>query len=123
MIAAPLILLLLPLPAPFVPESADLCRFPDRLAAADGRSLAIAYREHLKACLALRLHAHEWLETAQNEANRRATLWDILDDAHRFQDPWDLRAMEKLYWLLGPDAYYRGQMPDPVPLWCFTEIP
>ncbi|SRR6266566_930578 len=71
----------------------------------------------------------------QNDAEECRRAWDALADAwgpinaRGYMDPdsmingeeWRMTRLRDLRKLLGNDAYYKGLMPPPVPLWYFTD--
>lgn len=125
MIARAVTLLMIGLASPVGPPVAleDLARFPSMRACEEvcpaGLAAEHAFRRRAEAA------AHEddrrhW-ERASHEACRLWWAWDSLRWAQDPQRPLSIR----LHWLdevrriLGPTAWYAGQMPPAVPYWYF----
>jgi hypothetical protein len=103
----------------------DLDRFPCRECVTSWCRFSRDYRCRLRDELSL------------GEAWRERALWAALDQARDCYQPWDLledaqaewrdpacrlEMLEALRDLIGPEAYYTGRMPPPVPLWHWREV-
>ncbi len=106
------------------PPLSDGLRFPDRDTVNEFLAFNRAYRQHLSNRQPLEL-AHWWeLRAAIQETDQLYQIWDTVRDARcdYYYVTVRRQALKKLRQLLGPDAYYRGQLPPHVPLWRFQEI-
>lgn len=121
-ISASLFLILLPTQPVFVVDVADLRRFPSREVTNAYLDLVRVYRDNLLTDRDARPHMVRQYDEILREVDRRFIAWDTLDSAYRFHELFVPTLLENLYFILGPDAYYRGQMPYPVPLEFFKEI-
>jgi hypothetical protein len=113
------VVVLVPLPS----VEAELGRFPPREVAQAYLALNRSYQAHLEARCLLGPHRAEQVREAWRETRHLYQVWDKLDDAWGSCTKavrWD--ALLELRVLLGDDAYFRGRMPPPVPLWHFEEI-
>jgi hypothetical protein len=102
--------------APLLEESG---RFPDRNAAKAGLALNRALRcELLERIDFDRTHGPE-LTHAAYELEHSYQVWEALREAGSpcYYTTVRRRALDRLRGLLGPEAFYRGQTPPPVPLW------
>jgi hypothetical protein len=82
------------------------------------------YQEHLRARMELEPWRAEAIRSVLEEADWLWRVWDTADDA---VNPWatdEVRrnALRKLAGYIGRDAYWRGQLPPPVPTWRFQEL-
>ena len=70
------------------------------------------------------LQANHRCNSWAREAAWNYSCWCQLSDAltPEFDLDCRLEALHRLKAMLGREAYYAGEMPDPVPLWRFTEI-
>jgi hypothetical protein len=107
--------------APLVAE----CRlFPERKVIADLLASNRTYRRDLESRLALdQVHAEE-LRNALLETDQLYHVWCLLRDARCpfYYVMVRRQALLQLRDLLGPEAYYRGQMPPHVPVWHFPVL-
>ncbi len=106
------------------PPLADCLRFPDRDTINEFLAFNRAYRQHLCNRQPLEL-AHWWeLRAAIQETDQLYQIWDTVRDARcdYYYVTVRRQALKKLRQQLGPDAYYKSQLPPHVPLWRFREL-
>jgi hypothetical protein len=106
------------------PPVSDCERFPDRATVGDLLAFNRAYRECLTSRQAVE-PARRWeLREALQETDRLYEVWDAIGDARR--DSWYVtfrrQALKRLRDLLGPEAYYTGNLPPHVPIWRFQRV-
>lgn len=79
-------------------------------------TLSFRHREVMEACVRGNNGADVAAAWAA-ECHWRSTAWSLLDDVLRcYQDePTQIRKLRELMKLIGPEAYYAGAMPMPVP--------
>jgi len=104
--------------APLVGEGQ---RFPDRKLINEFLALNRAYRNQLTARLAIDLVYSEELRTAIAETDQLYQIWDTVRDARceYYYVTVRRQALQLLRDLVGPEAFYSGQMPPHVPVWHF----
>jgi hypothetical protein len=101
------------------PTLAECRRFPSREVAGDLLASNRAYRESLSHRLAVdAIHAEE-LRAALHETDQLYRVWDLVRDAHceGYYVKYRREALQQLRELVGPHAFYSGQLPPHVPLW------
>jgi len=103
------------------PPVEDALRFPDRVVINELLSFNQAYRQ----CIDMRQpversHGGE-LRAALQDTNRLYRIWDTLRDARcdYYYVTVRRQALQRLRDLIGPEAYYCGELPPSVPLWQF----
>jgi hypothetical protein len=102
---------------------ADLRRFPPHEVVQEYLAFNRAYQAHLESQRLFATHHADEMNAVLRETRLLYWAWDKLDDAWTSCTEaarWD--ALGHLRCLLGNDAYCRGRMPPPVPLWRFQEI-
>jgi hypothetical protein len=102
------------------PPESDLLRFPPAPRVEDYRRFRNDYLEHLWGLYSWQCWNRPLILEAISEAESLWAPWEALYDAQH-----GCRPRHDLAWLrlqLGNDAYYRGRMPPPVPLWRFRPI-
>jgi hypothetical protein len=107
-----------------VPSYRDSLRFPDREHISELLKFNRAYRQYVEAMQVTQLHrANDWREVL-TETDQLYHTWDLMRDARCEWYYVNIRrqALQKLRDKIGPDAYYRGQMPPHVPIWRFQVI-
>ena len=121
-----LILTALLLSIPQEPEESlnDLYRFPDHNTVIDARSFNLHFRNNLKERYTGHTEDDQLLDIIYEEAKTLYRLWDKLDDAQGDCYPTELRLskLKSLRLALGEEAWMRGLMPPPVPVWRFKKI-
>lgn len=91
-------------------------------------------RVHARACMTVNreyqqaLHRHRLLFPDQchaelEEACKLYRVWDAIDDCHSSDKETVQLALIKLKETLGEDAFWRGEVPPPVPLWRIPILP
>jgi hypothetical protein len=106
------------------PSCHDSIRFPDREQINEMLAFNRKYREHAEAMRVTQLYrADDWREVV-TETDQLYHIWDLIRDAGNEQYYVSTRrqALMDIRKKLGPDAYYKGQMPPHVPIWRFQEI-
>ena len=112
------------------PPLSDVGRFPNAGAIRNALESAEQYRWYLQARRNILLGCHV-LQAAQVEATWCREAWYTLSVAEGYTRiklfPEDgeyhgRSALARLRDYIGPDAYYRGEMPPPVPLWRFEMV-
>ncbi|MBY0524650.1 MAG: hypothetical protein K2R98_14700 [Gemmataceae bacterium] len=95
------------------PSVYDADRLPDRSACADRLKLNCEYQRHLE-----RQINTEQVREALAETIKLYHLWDAARDARceYYYVTVRRQALKQIREQLGEDAYYAGQLPDPVPL-------
>lgn len=80
------------------------------------------YKDHLERKLLLYPHSTS-LRKALRDAQELYDAWDALDDTQRRYSFYSRRnALRRLLTILGPEAFYKGEMPDPLPRWALEAI-
>jgi hypothetical protein len=106
------------------PRIQDSLRFPEREYINKLKEFNEAYRRHLELQRTVE-SSYAWqFQEALRETDQLYDVWDTLSDARceYYYVAYRRQALKKLREMLGPDAYYRGQLPPPVPVWRFREI-
>jgi hypothetical protein len=106
------------------PALSDGQRFPDRAVVSDLLAFNRAYRQHIDSRQSVEI-VHWWeLREAVQEADRLYYIWDTVRDARceYYYVTVRRQALKRLQEMLGPEAYYAGQLPPHVPLWRFQRI-
>jgi hypothetical protein len=106
------------------PPLEDVYRFPTLEQAHHAWVFNSLYREQMEARRAFQRHRYDEITRALEEAAQLARAWDQVWIA-RCEGCSDRRrrlALKGLRELIGPEDYYAGRMPPPVPLWRFVEI-
>jgi hypothetical protein len=101
------------------PALAECKRFPARELAGDLLAFNRAYRDSLANRLSLdAVHAEE-LRAALAETDQLYRIWDTVRDARceYYYVTYRRQALQQLRQLVGPQAFYSGQLPPHVPLW------
>jgi hypothetical protein len=106
------------------PRLNDSARFPDRAAVNDMLTFNRAFRRHLDGRQVLEADRAACYREALQETDRLYYVWDAVRDARcEFYYVTVRRAaLKKLRGLVGPEAYYAGNLPPYVPLWRFPEM-
>ena len=98
------------------PPLSDAIRFPNKKIG--NASCMLNYR--CAESLRLLRDLYPWNQQINRnlyECARRYAIWDAARDAQcsYYRMPQRRRSLRTLRELLGPEAYYRGEMPDPIP--------
>jgi hypothetical protein len=106
------------------PPLLDSQRFPDRVTINDYLAFNRAYRQHIDVRQPAELSRWWELREALQETDHLYQVWDTARDARCDYYFVTVRrqALKKLRELIGPEAYYGGQMPPYVPLDRFRSI-
>lgn len=106
------------------PPLTDSVRFPDRTAINDLLAFNRAYRQNIDGRRPLVLSRWWELHAALEETDHLYHIWDTARDARCDYYYVTVRrhALKKLRDLIGPEAYYAGQMPPYVPTWRFQGV-
>ncbi|VTR99920.1 hypothetical protein [Tuwongella immobilis] len=106
------------------PRVGDSNRFPDRSAVNDLLTFNRAYRRHLDSRQTIETDRSSMLQLAMRETDRLYQIWDSVRDARCefYYVTVRRQALKRLQELLGPEAYYSGNLPPHVPLWHFQEL-
>src|SRR5262249_24018854 len=101
------------------PSLAECRRLPSREVAGDLLASNRAYRESLSHRLAVDVIHAEELRAALHQTDQLYRVWDLVRDAR--SEGYYVRsrreAVQQLRELVGPHAFYSGQLPPHVPLW------
>jgi hypothetical protein len=106
------------------PALSDGLRFPERAVVSDLLAFNRAYRQHVDSRQAVET-VHWWeLREAVQEADRLYHIWDTVRDARceYYYVTVRRQALKRLQEMIGPEAYYAGQLPPYVPVWRFERI-
>jgi hypothetical protein len=101
------------------PALAECKRLPSREMAGDLLAFNRTYRDSLTNRLALDMvHADE-LRAALTETDQLYRIWDMVRDARceYYYITYRRQALQQLLELVGPQAFYSGQLPPHVPMW------
>jgi hypothetical protein len=106
------------------PPLSDNYRFPNKEQINVQLDFNRAYWKHMDTRRTMDFAHADELRVILKETERLYQIWDTLKDARCecYYVPFRRRALKKLRDLVGPDAYYRGALPPPVPVWRFQEI-
>jgi hypothetical protein len=109
------------LPAPSL-EECD--RFPSRRLVEDMLAFNRAYRKDLLDRMELDSHPTEQLRQAVQEVDQLHFLWTTVRDAKCsfYYVTVRRQSLQHLRELIGDEAFYRGELPPHVPLWCFPPL-
>lgn len=101
------------------PRLAEALRFPGRDMAGDLLAFNRTYRESLTNRLALDMIHGDELRAAVTETDFLYRVWDMVRDARcdYYYITYRRQALKQLRELVGPQAFYSGQLPPHVPLW------
>lgn len=94
-------------------------RFPDRATITDFLTYNRGFRNELQARMAIDcVHADE-LRDAIHDCDGLHQVWDTIRDANctYYYVPVRRQALHLVRELIGPAAFYAGQLPPPVPIW------
>jgi len=103
------------------PLLGECARFAERKLVNDFLAVNRSYRNDLHARLAIDLVNMEELRTAILETDRLYQVWDTVRDARcdYYYVTVRRQALQLLRDLIGPQAFYSGEMPPNVPVWHF----
>lgn len=106
------------------PPLIDSQRFPDRVTINDYLAFNRAYRQHMDVRQPAELYRWWEVRSALQETDHLYQVWDTARDARcdYYYVTVRRQALKKLRDLIGPEAYYAGQMPPYVPTWRLQEI-
>jgi hypothetical protein len=106
------------------PPLADAWSLPVSAVSREGRCFNLNYQRNLELRRNLALHRQEELDEALQEAKHLASIWALVDTATCPSQSWVCRrvALMRLREMLGPEAYYAGDIPPFAPLWRFETI-
>jgi hypothetical protein len=106
------------------PSLDDCLRFPDRAAVNDLLAFNRAYRQHLDVRKPLELSRWWEFHSVLQETEQLYRIWDAVRDARCEYYYVTIRreALKQLREMVGPEVYYSGQLPPPVPVWRFETI-
>jgi hypothetical protein len=106
------------------PRADEAERFPDRRVVEDFLAFNRAFRKELQAYLDMNPDTSEEVRTAVEELDAMHHLWSAVRDFRcRFYYVTVRRqALAEVRELVGAEAFYRGQLPPHVPLWCFPRL-
>ena len=106
------------------PSLYDCIRFPEKALAVECLSFNRAYRKAIEKRLPLENDQAIAIKEILRETDELYKIWDALRDARCeiYYVPVRRQALKQLRNLIGPEAYYSGQLPPHVPLWRFEEI-
>lgn len=106
------------------PALSDNYRFPNKDVINVQLDFNRSYWKHMDTRRAMDFARADELRVILNETERLYQIWDTVKDARCecYYVPFRRRALKKLRELVGPDSYYRGILPPPVPTWRFQEI-
>lgn len=101
----------------------ELSRFPSRAACEHALEVNCAYRRNLEGQRWGRLWLAEDYADALAQTRRHREAWAHLENAQSRQPKWYREeALDKLFESIGPEAYWAGVLPDPVPLAWLTSL-
>lgn len=125
-----LALTLLPPAMPYVEPDvslADLARFPDAATVDFWIGFSREYEQHCETAAAGNpwKHRADWWICAGEEAHRGRYSWETLKTARAlsaaaYTRDDALRYLKYLRGEIGPERYWSGRLPDPVPFWRFV---
>jgi hypothetical protein len=103
------------------PPLDDCLWMPPACVIRECRTLNLGYQQCLDMRRQVALHRQDELTEALAEARSLAEVWCLVEAASCSSKSWVCRrrALQRLQEVLGPDAYYNGQLPPCVPLWRF----
>ena len=97
----------------------DLMMFPNKQCANESLDFAVKHCEWLAQ---QRQFIGEDRQAWREDAAWCKRAWDLLDSAHRSWDGSKVDNLRRMRDHIGHEAYYRGEMPPPVPVWRFRRI-
>jgi hypothetical protein len=106
------------------PPAYDSFRFPVLALAVECLEFNRAFRRAVEKRLALETDREVQLKEVMRETDELYKIWDAVRDSRCDVYFVSVRrqALKNLRTLIGPEAYYTGQLPPHVPLWRFEEI-
>jgi hypothetical protein len=106
------------------PRLEECSRFPERSLVNEMMAFNRAYRSDLVARLALDTIHEDELRAALAETDHLYRIWDAIRDARcdYYYITVRRQALQQLRDLIGPEAYYSGNLPPHVPLWRFPVL-
>jgi hypothetical protein len=106
------------------PSLYDCIRLPEKALAVECLSFNRAYRRAIEKRLPLEMDQTAALKEILRETDELYKIWDAVRDARCeiYYIAVRRQALKQLRDLIGPEAYYSGQLPPHVPLWRFEEI-
>jgi hypothetical protein len=106
------------------PRLSDGGRFPDRNSVNEYLAFNRAYRRYLDARQPLEPDRTWQFREALRETDWLYQVWDAVRDARCefYYVTVRRQALKRLRDLVGPDAYYNGELPPYVPVWRFQDI-
>ena len=105
------------------PPLADALRFPNRRQVSEMLQFNRDYRKHLKERQVVDLYRGSVFKDAIRETDDLYHVWDLVREAtcEIYYVPVRRQALTDLRALIGPAAYFAGDLPPYVPLWRFVE--
>lgn len=109
------------------PPPGDAYRLPPIQALTAGRQFNLRYQRHLEWRLEWEYHtsAGPRLRAALAESRRLYEVWDCAEGAHpdwKCEPKRKADYLRRLRLLIGRDAYYRAELPPPVPYHLFNQL-
>ncbi len=106
------------------PPASDAFRFPPKEQINVQLDFNRAYWKQMDTRRAMDVARADDMRVILDETERLYQIWDTVKDARCqcYYVPFRRRALKKLRDLVGPDAYYSGKLPPPVPIWRFQKI-
>jgi hypothetical protein len=106
------------------PALYDGLRFPDSETASRLLAFNRSYRQYLTNRQPVEILRWGDLRAAAQETDQLYHIWDTVRDARceYYYVTVRRQALKKLRDLLGPEAYYSGRLPPPVPLWRYQSV-
>lgn len=107
------------------PPLADAALLPPLEYTADAARIAEQHLARLEWHQFSTPHRSDWFAAAITEVRGRACVWESIRAASMTGHAWAHRrtALARVREVMGPEAYYAGRWPAPVPLWTLTELP
>jgi hypothetical protein len=101
------------------PLLADAQRLPSRAAINEWLAFNRIYRKYMEEMSQIGLVSRQELVTAQRGSDKLYQVWDAARDAQcsYYYTTVRRQAMQTLCKLLGPERFYRGELPTTFPLW------
>jgi hypothetical protein len=105
------------------PPLSDALRFPNRHQVSEMLRFNRDYRRHLKERQIVDLDRGSLFRDALRETDELYHVWDLVREAtcEIYYIPVRRQALKDLRALVGPAAYFAGDLPPHVPLWRFVE--
>ena len=107
--------------APYLRSELD--RLPSTKSISQIMTFSASFRQHMvERRYATQAH-RDTIDEAICEANLRYKVWDAMRDARceYYYNHARRKALKLLLDLIGPEAFYSGDWPDPVPMWALAE--